>query len=388
MRRNARFRLIGALLCWGFVSSFASAAPAPSPLPPLYTRWVNYTPANGFPAGEVYCVAVDGPRIWAGTEHGLVLIEHGRVKKVFTRADGLAGYAVMSIAVDRRTGSVWVAALGGLSRYSAGKFTRYTVLSSGLANDLVYSVVVRGKYVWAATSAGVSRLNTWTHAWHIFSVMSQPSAPFKEPWAYALSVGPRNVYMGLWGGGVVVYSRRRHTWRPYLNPASSAEIMLYRNQGLISNFVSSIAHRPRSQSFWVGTYFGLSGYDGRLWHNYLRQDSGLASNFVNAVALQGRRVWAATQRGLTEFDPTTNVWITYRPANWRALDSKNPPPLGKGEIIITSPRHPPRRIETATSLAHNYVLGLAFQGRDIWVATAGGLSHGFASPTGDRHAHR
>jgi ligand-binding sensor domain-containing protein len=32
------------------------------------------------------------------------------------------------------------------------------------------------------------------------------------------------------------------------------------------------------------------------------------------------------------------------------------------------------RVETAP--AHNYVLGIDFQGSDIWVATAKGLSHG------------
>ncbi len=46
-----------------------------------YAKWVNYTPANGFPPGEVYCVTVDGNRVWAGTGHGLVLLENGRVKK-------------------------------------------------------------------------------------------------------------------------------------------------------------------------------------------------------------------------------------------------------------------------------------------------------------------
>ncbi len=34
------------------------------------------------------------------------------------------------------------------------------------------------------------------------------------------------------------------------------------------------------------------------------------------------------------------------------------------------------KIETPTSLAHNYILNLAFQGDDIWVAMAAGLSHG------------
>jgi ligand-binding sensor domain-containing protein len=36
------------------------------------------------------------------------------------------------------------------------------------------------------------------------------------------------------------------------------------------------------------------------------------------------------------------------------------------------------RVDTAP--AHNYVLGIDFQGRDIWVATAKGLSHGVYQP--------
>jgi hypothetical protein len=33
-------------------------------------------------------------------------------------------------------------------------------------------------------------------------------------------------------------------------------------------------------------------------------------------------------------------------------------------------------VETDTAPAHNYVFGVDFQGNDIWVATAKGLSHG------------
>jgi len=33
-------------------------------------------------------------------------------------------------------------------------------------------------------------------------------------------------------------------------------------------------------------------------------------------------------------------------------------------------------IAVATAPAHNYILGIDFQGSDIWVATAKGLSHG------------
>jgi hypothetical protein len=37
-------------------------------------------------------------------------------------------------------------------------------------------------------------------------------------------------------------------------------------------------------------------------------------------------------------------------------------------------------IPVETAPAHNYVLGIDFQGRDIWVATAKGLSHGIYQP--------
>jgi ligand-binding sensor domain-containing protein len=33
-------------------------------------------------------------------------------------------------------------------------------------------------------------------------------------------------------------------------------------------------------------------------------------------------------------------------------------------------------VAVTTAPAHNYILGIDFQGEDIWVATAKGLSHG------------
>ena len=44
--------------------------------------------------------------------------------------------------------------MGGLSRYSAGRFDTFTQLNSGLPNDVVYGVAVQGDYVWVATAAG------------------------------------------------------------------------------------------------------------------------------------------------------------------------------------------------------------------------------------------
>lgn len=366
-------KILRACLLLSAVLMMPAAIPAAAQTPPLYTKWINYTHANGFPEGEVFSVAVDGNRVWAGTIHGLVLLEDGRIKKVFTPADGLAGEAVMSVAVDKRTGDLWAGTFGGLSRYSAGQFKNYTNLTSGLANDLVYSVAIQGKYVWAATTAGVSRLNTETGDWTIFN---EQNSPFAEPWSYALAIGPKKVYMGLWGGGVVVYDLAHHYWRPYTDPDESMEIVLYRNQGLIHMMVSSIAYNPETKMFWAGTYFGLSGYDGRNWHNYLSKDSGLAADFVNGVQSRGNQVWVSTQKGLCDLDFKTNTWVTYRPLDWKALDTDKPEKAGRGEILITRPDGKKIKMETTTSLPHNYVINVAFQGKDIWVATAKGLSHG------------
>ena len=67
------------------------------------TRWENFTTANGMPDAKVFCVAVDGDRVWAGTEDGLALIENGKVAKVYQPDDGLAHRVVMGIAVDPET---------------------------------------------------------------------------------------------------------------------------------------------------------------------------------------------------------------------------------------------------------------------------------------------
>ena len=49
--------------------------------PALYTKWENFTTANGMPDAKVFSVAVDGDRVWAGTENGLVLIENGKSRQ-------------------------------------------------------------------------------------------------------------------------------------------------------------------------------------------------------------------------------------------------------------------------------------------------------------------
>ena len=50
------------------------------------------------------------------------VIEIAGVSKTYRTQDGLAHRAVLGVAADPRTGVLWAATMGGLSRFSAGRF--------------------------------------------------------------------------------------------------------------------------------------------------------------------------------------------------------------------------------------------------------------------------
>lgn len=330
---------------------------APPDMPKF--RWENFTTANGLPDNHVFCVLVDGNRIWAGTESGLVLYENGKWR-VFRPADGLAHRVVLSLALDKNTGDVWAGTMGGLSRISAGRIDTFTQLSSGLANDIVYGVGVHGDFVWAATAAGASRLNTRTSQWSIFN---ERNTPMYEIWTYSVSPAEDKVYYAVWGGGLLEYDVATAHWKDYNDPDGETELVLFKDQGLIHEITTSVSYVDKT--VWVATYFGASRYDGRGWHNFLTKDSGLPSNFLNQVkGVDGQRAWFSTDKGLAYYDGTN--WAVYRPA----LDS------GKPEMLVRDADGNTTRVEVDSAPAHNYVLGVDFQGDDLWVATAKGLSHG------------
>jgi ligand-binding sensor domain-containing protein len=338
----------------------ASMALAAAPDMPRF-RWENFTTANGLPDDHVFNVAVDGDRVWAATENGLGLYENGKWK-IYRPADGLAHRAVLWVAPDKRTGDVWVATMGGLSRISAGRVDSFTQLSSGLPNDVVYGVGVEGDNVWVATAAGGGRFNTRTKQWSLYS---ERNTPMYEIWTYAVNATPSKVYYAVWGGGVLEYDVKADRWKDYNDPDGETEMVLYKDQGLIHEITTSVSYVEKDNMLWVATYFGASRYDGRNWHNYLDKDSGLPSNFLNQVkALDGTRAWFSTDKGLAYFDGTN--WAVYRPA----LDT------GKPEMLVRDAAGSTTSVPVETAPAHNYVLGVDFQGDDIWVATAKGLSHG------------
>jgi ligand-binding sensor domain-containing protein len=193
--------------------------------------------------------------------------------------------------------------------------------------------------------------------------LNERNTPMYEIWTYAVTAAEDKVYYAVWGGGVLEYDVATGHWKDYNDPDGETEIVLFKDQGLIHEITTSVSYV--NKILWVATYFGASRYDGRNWSNFLDFDSGLPSNFLNQVkSVDGTRTWFSTDKGLAYFDGEN--WATYRPA----LDTHAP------EMVVRDAQGHVSRVPVETAPAHNYTFGVDFQGDDIWVATAKGLSHG------------
>jgi ligand-binding sensor domain-containing protein len=324
---------------------------------PTYGNWQNYSKKNGLPADKAYCVRIDGDKVWVGTSAGLALFEDGKWK-TYTVEDGLAHNHVISIDVSELTGDLWIGTMGGVSHLSAGKFVKYTQFNSGLANDVIYSIICDGKDVWVATGGGAGHYDTYIKECEIFT---ERNAPMHEPWTYGVCASEEKIYIAAWGGGVIEQDKKTRQFRDYVDPDGEMEIDLYPDDGVVHDITTAVSFAD--DILWVATYFGLSRYDGTRWKGFFDHDSGLASNFINNLKANGPVVFLCTDRGLSSFNGDS--WVTYKKdengTSGKAI-------YRKGDEINEK--------TFPTAIAHNFVIGVDVKGDDIWVATSKGVSHG------------
>lgn len=357
IRVAATASILGILLLAG---SGASGSQVSTGVDPWFARWETITVADGLPSERVLAVEVDGETIWAGTENGLARIRGGRID-TFGIEDGLPLAVVTALDLDPVTGDLWIGTLGGLARYSAGRIDAFTQLDSGLANDVVYGVAVDHGVVWAATASGLSRYDIATDTWEIFDTSN---TLMHEPWCYGVAVTSETLYVAIWGGGVLERDLRTGVFREHRDPDGEMEIDLFRDDGLVHDVTSAVA--SAEGLLWVGTYFGLSRYDGRRWQSWGEEDSGLAGNFINALAARGNVVWIATDQGLSRYDSAT--WHT-----WRRLSDES-----VELTVVKENGDSPVALRVQGGPASNTIFGVALQGDDLWLATASGLDHAVA----------
>lgn len=342
-----------------------SADPVPDDaLPFVYTKWKHFTVADGLPNDHIFAVKADGPKVWIGTEDGLACLDKrtGKIRS-WKESDGLPFQAVTGIAVDPKTGDVWLALFGGgLARFSGGRFDHFHQLNSGLVNDVVYGVAIEHDNVWAATTAGASRYNTKTGEWTIFN---EKNAPMEEIWNYSASYDPavNKVYLGVWGSGCLEYDVATGRWKHYLDPDGEMEIDLYRDDGIVHVIVTGATHVDNT--LWISSYFGNCRYDGRHWRGFYAHETGFPNDFTNVV--RGRSAnegWYGTDKGVgVVADFPTDTYVSY---------TRDPQSL-RGQAVITRRGRVLKTIDMETGVPHNFIINLDFDGNDVWVATGKGL---------------
>ena len=324
---------------------------------PVYGNWRNYTSNNGLPADKTYCVRIDGERVLVGTHKGLAVFEQGKWS-TYTTEDGLAHNGVLAIDVSELTGDVWLGTMGGLTRWSAGRFENFTQLNSGMPNDLIYAVICDEKDVWVATAGGAGHYDTYKKKWEIFT---EQNAPMHEPWTYGVCEGDGKIFIAAWGGGVVEYTKKTQKFRDYVDPDGNMEIDLFPDDGIVHDITTGTSWADGY--LWVATYFGLSRYDGVHWKGYFDHDSGLASNFINYVKAVGPIAFICTDKGLSCTDG--NNWVTY---------TKNDTDQN-GKAFITDGTEN-KELAMSPSISHNFITGVDAKDNVIWIATSKGVSRG------------
>ncbi len=249
-------------------------------LPYVYTKWEHYTVKDGLPNDHIFCVKVVGDKVWVGTEDGLACIDKstGKVKS-WREKDGLPWRVVSALDYKEDTGELWMGLFGGgVARFSGGRFDHWDQFNSGLVNDVVYGIAVENDNIWMATTAGASRYNTVTGEWTIFT---EKNSPMEEIWNYGVCYDDGKVYLGIWGSGVLEYDIADGSWKDYLDPDGEMEIDLYRDDGIVHVITTGTSHVDGV--LWVASYFGMSRYDGRHWRGMFAHETGLPSDFGNAV---------------------------------------------------------------------------------------------------------
>ncbi|HXK59345.1 MAG TPA: regulator [Acidobacteriota bacterium] len=337
---------------------------SPIKLPYVYTKWKQFTTADGLPNDHIFAVEVDGPKVWVGTEDGLACIDKrtGKIQS-WKEEDGLPWKVVTGLVVDKRTGDLWLGLFGGgLARFSGGRFDHWHQMNSGLVNDVVYAVAIQGDNVWAATTAGCSRFNTKTGEWTIFT---EKNAPMEEIWNYNVHATEEKVHLAVWGSGVLEFDVKTERWKEYLDPDGEMEIDLYRDDGIVH--VITTAAEYVDDVLWVSSYFGVCRYDGRHWRGFYEHECGLPSDFNNNLkARSAIEAWFCTDKGLGAcMDFETDTWVAYT----RNSD-------GTGKAVVTRGKEVLEVIEGPVNVPQSFIICADIDGDDVWVGTGKGLGWG------------
>lgn len=216
--------------------------------------------------------------------------------------------AIRDIFQDSDT-LIWIATVAGLFRYNPQTGERKAYLHDpNNINSLVYNWTqnikeYNNRYLWIATSSGISRLDKKTDTFKNFSYRKYSGSG--PNWTSYFSVFIDHsglVWLGADGGGIDKFNPRQDAFH-LINDGG--------NPGYTLSNTSIWSITKAYDYLWLGSSNGLNRYDfvtGKIKHYFHdpKNPNSLANDLVNHI-IEGdnRHLWISTQNGFSYFNIDT-----------------------------------------------------------------------------------
>jgi hypothetical protein len=255
------------------------------------------------PSGSVYAVTIerDGT-IWAGgsaqlrriDDAGTTIFTLSQVRDYKSWTIGKArfepnphantnipGYVVYDLMTDEQD-NIWVATDNGISIINdTGQLHNHFDVDDGLpSNEVLCMTRDSSGTIWIGTHRGPASYRDGQ--WAIYPrcradiILAVITDPFN------------NVYFGTYRHGIIIYDGRNY--RCYDNL----------NSRLPHNMVTALAYDGKN-GLWAGTCLGLLHIQSDLQQVYIKDNSGLLSNQISDLLVDGLNIWIATDAGIAKY---------------------------------------------------------------------------------------
>ena len=284
-------------------------------------EWIVYDTTNsGLPSSWVYYLTIDeSDNKWMcshtylgfGGHHGDGLIKYDNSEWTVydTLNSGLKSNTVSDVVTDE-DGNVWIATEfhvgsegwgnnGGIVKFDGSKWTNFDTRNSDIpTNDIKCIEIDNSGYKWIGTSSGLVQFNDTD--WTVYT------SNFSVPISNLINC--------------IAFDDQGNNWLG----TGSALVKFDGIDWIVKiSFFTQFIEIDDAGYIWAGPspYGGIEKGDGTFWNTYNMSNSGIPSNYVSCIAIDGSgNKWIGTDSGLTKFDGT--IWTTYNKLNSGLPDNR------------------------------------------------------------------
>lgn len=256
--------------------------------------------------------------LWVGTwGSGLNYQPSGSTGFIHFRHDpseptSISSDSIWSLHQDQQ-GQVWIGSRQGLNRFNAntGNFSHWRHDQqniNSLSHDWVMDIQDAGEQgLWLATrGGGLNHYDKQTHQVTHYRHDKDDQQSLSSDLLMDIVVDKHQLWIGTWGSGINQFNLQTRQVRRFLHDP-------YNLNSLSNNFVLS-SYKDSQGLIWIGTFGGgLNRYDpSNDSFVHYREKDGLGNDTVYAILEDdSRNLWLSTNKGLTKFNPESEVFKLY-----------------------------------------------------------------------------